>query len=229
MGSDALFALRSLPLADTRAPRMSRGPRLLPDAVGQEFVDAKAPPDWDAVFGSTGPLELEIGSGYGAFALEYAARHTNVRYIAFEWRKKWARHVQAQASKRGITNLRVIEADAKREIPKLFKPGSLSVIHLQFPDPWWKRAHQKRAILSEEFTRLLFDLTTPGGIFEMRTDVEDRGVQMLTALETAGYVNPLGKGVFHPPTEDDLPSSRERRYLAAGEPVFRARVVKPKP
>ncbi|MFL5319205.1 MAG: tRNA (guanosine(46)-N7)-methyltransferase TrmB [Myxococcaceae bacterium] len=207
---------------------MTRGPRMLPQPVGQEFVDAKAPPDWDAVFGFSGPLELEIGCGYGGFAIEYAARHPAVRYVAFEWRKKWARHVQSLADGRGLKNLRVVEADAKREIPLLFKPGSISVIHLQFPDPWWKRAHQKRAILSPEFTKFLLELTVPGGIFEMRTDVEDRALAMIEALENAGYVNPLGPRAFHPPEPDDVPSSRERRYLAAGEPVYRARLVKPR-
>ena len=207
---------------------MSRGPRLLPEAVGQELVGLKSPPDWDQVFGMGGPLELEIGSGYGAFALAYAEAHRDVRYVAFEWRKKWARHVQSLADKRGLKNVKVIEADAKREIPLLFKPNSLSQIHLQFPDPWWKRAHQKRAILTPDFTRLLFDLTRPGGIFEMRTDVEDRGVQMIEALEAAGYQNPLGSRVFHPHDPvNDFPSSRERRYLAAGEPVYRARLIKP--
>lgn len=206
---------------------MSRGPRLLPQPVGQELVGLEGPPDWSAVFGFDGPLELEIGSGYGGFALAYAERHKHVRYIAFEWRKKWARHVQSLAEKKGLRNLRVIEADAKREIPVLFKPGTLAGIHLQFPDPWWKRAHQKRAILTPEFTKLLFDLTAPGGYFDMRTDVEDRGVQMIEALEAAGFHNPLGPGRFHPyDPENDLPSSRERRYLAAGEPVFRARLIK---
>lgn len=206
---------------------MTRGPRLLPEAVGQDLVGLEGPPDWNAVFGFDGPLELEIGSGYGAFALSYAERHKHVRYIAFEWRKKWARHVQSLAEKKGLRNLKVIEADAKREIPILFLPNSLSGVHLQFPDPWWKRAHQKRAILTPEFTKLLLELMVPGGVFDMRTDVEERGVEMIKALEEAGFHNPLGKLAFHPhDPENDLPSSRERRYLAAGEPVYRARLVK---
>ena len=208
---------------------MTRGPRLLPKPVGKQFVEVEAAPDWKAAFGFEGPLEIEIGSGYGGFALSYAERHRHVRFIAFEWRKKWARHVQALAEKQGLSNLIVIEADAKREIPLLFTPGSLAGIHLQFPDPWWKRAHQKRAILTPEFTRHLLDLMEPGGRFDLRTDVEDRAIEMLTALEGAGFHNPLGPLAFHPhDPENDLPSSRERRYLAAGEPVYRARLIKQK-
>jgi len=198
-----------------------------PDPAGPELVGLEAPPDWDQVFGFAGPLELEIGCGAGGFALEYARRHPRVRYVAFEWRKKFAREVQHRASTRGLTNIKVIEADAREEIPRLFTQGSLSAVHLQFPDPWWKRAHQKRAILSPDFTRLLYELCTPGAAFDLRTDVEDRARRMLATLEEAGFQNPLGPGAFHPYDPEEVPSAREKRYLVSGQPVYRARLRKP--
>ncbi|MGQ0505518.1 MAG: tRNA (guanine(46)-N(7))-methyltransferase TrmB [Myxococcaceae bacterium] len=201
-------------------------PPLLPTPVGKDLVGLTEPPSWDQVFGFSGPLELEIGSGTGGHALEYTRRYPHIRFVAFEWRKKYARDTQDRADRRGQKNLRVIEADARIEVPHLFKPGSLSAIHLQFPDPWWKRAHQKRAVLSPEFTRLLWDLLVPDGLFDMRTDVEDRAQAMLATLEEAGFVNPLGRGVFHPYDPEEVPSTRERRYLASSEPVYRARLRK---
>ncbi len=204
---------------------MSRFP-LRPEPVGDDLSQLKAPPDWAAVFGAPGPLELEIGCGAGGFALEYARRFPAVRYVAFEWRKKFAREVQHRADKHGLKNLRVIEGDARDAVPRLFAEGSLDAIHLQFPDPWWKRAHQKRAILQPEFTAFLRTRLKPGGRFDFRTDVEDRARQGLAVLEAAGFVNPLGPGVFHPFDPDEVPSTRERRYLVSGQPVFRARLVR---
>ena len=208
---------------------MTRGPRLRPDPVGLELLDLTQPPDWDSLFsnhGSPEELELEIGCGAGGFALEYAARYPHVRYVAFEWRKKFAREVQHKARERGLFNLKVSEGDARVAVPKIFKPGTLSQIHLQFPDPWWKRSHHKRAILTPDFTPVLLDLLKPGGRFDLRTDVEERAHAMLDALETAGFHNPLGRGTFHPYDPEEVPSTRERRYLESGEPVFRARLVK---
>jgi tRNA (guanine-N7-)-methyltransferase len=206
---------------------MSRVP-LRPEPTGKHLVGLKTPPDWVAEFGgSTGPIELEIGCGAGGFAIEYARRNPQVRYVAFEWRKKYAREVAWRAEKHAVKNVRVIEADARVEIPRLFAHGSLSVIHLQFPDPWWKRAHQKRAILTPAFTALLFSLIEPGGHFDMRTDVEERGKSMLATLEKAGFLNLLGPGVFHPRPPDEVPSTRERRYLVTGEPVYRAMLLRP--
>ncbi|QSQ23848.1 tRNA (guanine-N7)-methyltransferase [Pyxidicoccus parkwayensis] len=202
-------------------------PRLLPEPVGLKFVSQETPPDWDAEFGFTGPLELEIGSGAGGHALEYCRRNPGVRFVAFEWRKKYARDTQARGDKAGFKNLRVIEADATFVVPRIFAEGSLSAIHLQFPDPWWKRAHAKRAVIQPAFAQLLYTRLAPGGLFDMRTDVKDRGESMLLILESVGFQNPLGSGVFHPYDPEEVPSTRERRYLASGEPVYRARLRKP--
>src|SRR5262250_1414240 len=204
---------------------MTRGPLLRPEPAGAEFVTMLTPPDWSAVFGGPGPLELEIGSGAGAFALGYAARHPGRRYIAIEWRKKYARELEHRARARGLSNLRVVEADARAVIPRLFAPGSLAAIHLQFPDPWWKRAHRKRAILTPAFASLLRERAAPGAVFDLRTDVRARAEEMLETLEAAGWRNPLGRGTFHPADPEEVASSRERRYLASGEPVYRARLV----
>ncbi|HTS82443.1 MAG TPA: methyltransferase domain-containing protein [Myxococcaceae bacterium] len=205
---------------------MTRGPRLRSETAGGEFLTLLTPPDWMAVFGGPGPLELEIGSGAGAFALGVAARYPERRYVAIEWRKKYARELEHRARSRGLSNLKVVEADARAVIPRLFAPGSLSAIHLQFPDPWWKRAHRKRAILTPGFARLLLQLAAPGAVFDLRTDVRARADEMLETLEAAGWHNALGAGAFHPPDPDELPSSRERRYLENGEPVYRARLLK---
>jgi tRNA (guanine-N7-)-methyltransferase len=205
---------------------MSRIP-LRPQAAGAELVGLEKPPDWTQVFGGkTGPLELEIGCGAGGFALEHAKRNPNIRLVAFEWRKKYAREVAFRAEKHGLTNLKVIEGDARLEVPRIFTPGSLAVIHLQFPDPWWKRAHQKRAILQPDFTKFMLTLLEKGGRFDFRTDVQDVGERGIRTLEAAGFHNPLGPLAFHPYDPEEAPSTRERRYLVSGQTVYRARLVK---
>src|SRR5262249_12908103 len=149
-----------------------------------------------------------------------------VGYVSIEWRKKYAREVEHRARQGGLQNLKVIEADARAVVPRLFAPGSLSAVHFQFPDPWWKRAHRKRNLLTPDFTALLFQLAASGGLFDLRTDVEARAQEMLATRGAAGCHTPRGRGVFHPPDPDGVPSSRERRSLAPGEPVYRARLVK---
>jgi tRNA (guanine-N7-)-methyltransferase len=184
-------------------------------------------PDWPELFDRpTKELHLEIGSGHGGFALAFAAQHPEVDFVAMEWRKKFADWTRARAVQRGLRNLLVVRADARVEVPRLFAEASIDCVHLQFPDPWWKRRHQKRRVLDETFAPLLWSRLRPGGLLEVRTDVSERGDEMREVLEAAGFVNLAGAGRFSERPEGEIPSTREKRYLAAGEPVFRLRFTR---
>jgi tRNA (guanine-N7-)-methyltransferase len=177
--------------------------------------------DWAAVFGRQAPLEVEIGSGQGGFALDHSAAHPEVNFIAFEVRRKFARETAEKGRKRGIGNLRCFAADAKVILPRQFAPQSVDVFHIQFPDPWWKKKHHDRRLVEDEFSILLYNLLRVDGLLEVRTDVEGRGVEMAAALEAVGFVNRFGPGQLAPYDPSEVPSSRERGYLARGQPVYR--------
>jgi tRNA (guanine-N7-)-methyltransferase len=189
-------------------------------------------PNWIEVFGRTPAapakeLHLEIGSGHGGFALAFAAAHPEIDFVAMEWRGKFAGYTRARGAQRGFKNLIVLHADARFEVPRLFAEASLDCIHLQFPDPWWKRRHLKRRVIDDGFTPLLLSRLRPGGLFDVRTDVLERGEDMRAHLEAAGFVNEAGTGRFSERPEGEIPSTREKRYLASGEPVYRLRMRRP--
>ncbi len=184
-------------------------------------------PDWTAVFARKAPLHVEIGSGHGGFALALAVAEPGIDLVAIEWRKKLADWTRARAAARGLRNLAVLGADARAELPRLFREGSLAAIHLHFPDPWWKRRHQKRRIVDDGFAAFLLSRLEPGGLLDVRTDVLERGVEMREVLESAGFVNEAGPGAFSERPEGEIPSTREKRYLASGDPVFRLRLRRP--
>ncbi|MHB8418794.1 MAG: tRNA (guanine(46)-N(7))-methyltransferase TrmB [Myxococcales bacterium] len=184
-------------------------------------------PDWAGLFGRTAPLHVEIGSGHGGFALAFAAAQPGVDLVAFEWRRKFADWTRAKAAARGLGNLRVLGADPPVELPRLFQEASLAAIHLHFPDPWWKRRHQKRRVVDGAFAALLFARLVQGGLLDVRTDVLERALDMCEVLEAAGFANEAGAGRFSERPEGEIPSTREKRYLASGDPVFRLRLRRP--
>jgi tRNA (guanine-N7-)-methyltransferase len=182
-------------------------------------------PDWNAVFGRAGcPLHLELGSGHGGFALATAAARPELNFVAIEQRKKFADQTRARAQQRGLGNLLVLQADAQREVPRLFAEGSVDEIHIHFPDPWWKRRHLKRRLLEPRTAGLLLVRLKPGGVLDLRTDVLERALEMRDVLEGIGFENLAGRGSFSDRTEGEIPSTREKRYLAAGLPVYRLRL-----
>ncbi len=185
-------------------------------------------PDWRARFGAAAArLELEIGSGHGGFALAFARARSDRALVAIEQRRKFAAEVAERAARRGLTNLLVLNGDARLLAPRLFPAGSLAAIHVHFPDPWWKRRHHRRRLVDDRMSALLLGLLAPGGLLDFRTDVERYAAEAVARLEEAGFVNPLGAGRFAEPAPDEIPSTREKRYLATGHPVWRLRLVRP--
>ncbi len=186
-------------------------------------------PDWTAVVGArAAALELEIGSGHGGFALAFARAHADRALVAIEQRRKFAADLAAKAARRGHANLVVIHGDARVLAPRLFAAGSLAAVHVHFPDPWWKRRHVRRRLVDDDTSILLLRLLAPGGLLDLRTDVERYAREALVRLEAAGFENEAGPGRFADPAPDELPSTREKRYLATGQPVWRLRLRRPR-
>jgi len=184
-------------------------------------------PDWGVTFGeAAGSMELEIGCGHGGFALAFGARHPDRVLVAVEQRRKFAADVAARAGRRGLSNVVVLQGDARLLAPRLFSEGSLAAVHVHFPDPWWKRRHGRRRLLEGDMSTLLLRLLRPGGVLDFRTDVERYAFEAVERLEEAGFANPAGPGRFAERAPDDIPSTREKRYLASGEPVWRLRLVR---
>ena len=184
-------------------------------------------PDWRARFGAAADrLELEIGSGHGGFAPAFAHALPDRALAAIEQRRKFAAEVAARADRRGLGNLLVLNGDARILAPRLFAAGSLAAIHVHFPDPWWKRRHHRRRLVDDRMSSLLLGLLAPGGLLDFRTDVERYAVEAVARLEEAGFANAVGPGRFADPAPDEIPSTREKRYLATGQPVWRLRLTR---
>ncbi|ABC83551.1 tRNA (guanosine(46)-N7)-methyltransferase TrmB [Anaeromyxobacter dehalogenans] len=184
-------------------------------------------PDWRARFGEAGGrLELEIGCGHGGFALGFARAFPERALVGIEQRRKFAAELAAKGARHGLSNLLVLNGDARLLAPRLFAAGSLAAIHVHFPDPWWKRRHHRRRLVDDRMSALLLGLLAPGGVLDFRTDVERYAREAVVRLEEVGFRNAAGPGRFAEAAPDEIPSTRERRYLASGEPVWRLRLVK---
>jgi len=186
-------------------------------------------PDWPGMLGPVARnLELEIGSGHGGYALAFGARHPDRVLVAVEQRKKFAADLAARALRRRLGNLVVLIGDARLLAPRIFRAGSLAAVHVHFPDPWWKRKHERRRLVDDGMSTLLLRLLRPGGLLDFRTDVERYAEDAVVRLEEAGFENERGPGRFSERDPDEIPSTREKRYLATGQPVWRLRMHRPR-
>ncbi len=177
-------------------------------------------PDWAAIFGHARPLHCEIGHGRGHFALDFAARE-DVNLIAIEMRRSDCDELRRRRDKRGLTNLEVIQGDARLLLPRFFREEQVDAFHIHCPDPWWKNRHHHRRLLADDFGLQLWRLLKPGGELDVRTDVKAYAEAIVETCEDAlGYENVVGPRAERP-VEGLVLSTRERRYAVTGQPVYR--------
>ncbi|HOU90873.1 MAG TPA: tRNA (guanine-N7)-methyltransferase [Polyangiaceae bacterium] len=193
-----------------RAPRLPEGAAIDPAAL---------------VPAATGPVELEIGPGRGWFLVERLAAVADAGLIGLEIRRKWATIVDDRLRARGLGGRgRVFAEDARTALPRLL-PASLSTVFVHFPDPWWKKRHQKRLLITEGLIEQLARVLRPGGELFVQTDVAERADAYEEAIARSGRFVPV---TADGPRVEDHPfvarSPRERRALADGVPIVRLRV-----
>src|SRR5690606_3544635 len=80
-------------------------------------------------------------------------------------------------------NVRVIEADAEVVLAEL-APGSVDHVRVLFPDPWPKKRHVKRRLVTPAFVQVVAELLPVGGTLHLATDWVDYADQMRASLAT---------------------------------------------
>jgi tRNA (guanine-N7-)-methyltransferase len=169
----------------------------------------------------SGPIELDIGFGRGLSLLERSAAAPESRIIGIEVKTKLAYKVSEQLRKRDLKKVKVLCGDA-REILKRAEPGrSVRRVAIHFPDPWWKKRHDKRRVIGEALLTELARLMAPGGELFIQTDVEHRAEQYLAAIcRTPGFSLATESGYVNE-NPFRARSNREKRAVEDGLPVWR--------
>jgi tRNA (guanine-N7-)-methyltransferase len=118
------------------------------------------------------PLEVEIGFGNGEFLLGRAAAHPERRFLGFEVKRELCRAVAGEIAGQGLENLWISDDDARWALGQLGIEGQADVIHVLYPDPWWKRRHHAKRLFRAPFVEQVHGLLAPDGLLHVRSDVE---------------------------------------------------------
>jgi predicted O-methyltransferase YrrM len=143
-----------------------------------------------ATRGAKSILEIGAASGYSGIWLGLGARETGGRVVAIEYDPQRAREATANVGRAGVSDVvRVVHADAFKEIPKL--AGTFDLVFLDA----WKPDYKK-------FFDLVFPRLTPGGVF-VAHNVVNKKSEMEPFLQTVlthpslytTIVSPSGEGM----------------------------------
>lgn len=150
----------------------------LPD----EAVDE---PDFSlaGMFGRTAPLIVEIGSGIGESTVALAAARPDHDVLAFEVWRPGVADTLGRVGEAGLSNVRMLSVDAVWSMEHLVEPDSLAGLWVFFPDPWHKKKHHKRRLVTPEFAALAASRLAPGAEWRLATDWSDYAEQMVEVLD----------------------------------------------
>ena len=183
---------------------------LVPEsAVDEPVFD---PARW---FGRAAPLVVEIGSGNGEAVAALAAARPEVDVLAFEVWRPGVASTFLHLEQAGAANVRVLSVDAVWCMEHLFAPGQLAELWTFFPDPWHKKRHHKRRLVTQGFAALAASRLADGACWRLATDWADYAEQIRGVLDA----EPLLEGG---PTERwaDRPITKfERRGVAEGRAI----------
>ncbi len=175
--------------------------------------------DQAALFGRSGPLVLEIGSGMGETTVAMASADPDRDYLAVEVHTAGVANLLGLLEGAGMANVRVVHGDAMPFVRDRLRPASLAAIHVFFPDPWPKARHHKRRLIQPAHVQLLADRLEVGGLLHCATDAHGYAEQMLEVLTAEPALRNVHNGFAPRPT--DRPDTRyEQRGLTAGRQSY---------
>ena len=121
-------------------------------------------------------LHLDIGCAAGEFLFDLALENTNWNYIGIEIRERLVKTARLKLRDKEMKNLYFVFGNAYNilnDFQNKFLIKNLKSISFNFPDPWFKKRHNKRRVIQPEFINILSNLMKKGSIIYIKTDVKD--------------------------------------------------------
>ena len=178
--------------------------------------------DWAAQFGRpVDELLVEIGSGTGDALVANALANPEACLVAFEVYERAVASTMAKLDIAGAANARLLMVDGVQGLERLIAPGTVRELSTFFPDPWHKKRHHKRRLVSASFGELVASRLVVGGRWLLATDWPDYAEQMRSVLDAVpGLHNEYADSGGWAPRPRSRPITKfESRGIAAGRPV----------
>lgn len=112
---------------------------------------------------------LEIGFGGGEHLAEQAAAHPDIGFIGCEPFLNGVAKLLRTIEREALGNVRIFAEDARQLLAAL-PDASIGRCFILFPDPWPKRRHNRRRIVSPETLRELARTLEDGAALRLASD-----------------------------------------------------------
>ena len=168
-------------------------------------------------------VEAELGCADARFLFERAPHHPSTYFLGLEIREPLVDEVNERAAEARLENLRAVFCNINVDLPTLVPDAKLARVFINFPDPWFKRRHQKRRLMNDELVEVLHRKLRKGGELFFQSDVFDLALDAMAVLEDAPdrFANAGGPWSFARDNPYGARSLREVRCEERGMRIWR--------
>jgi tRNA (guanine-N7-)-methyltransferase len=192
--------------------------------VSEQLAAAKTTVlDLPALFGRRAPVDVDLGCGDGSFLRSLAAQMPDKNFLGIERLLNRVRSSTRKAAE--VENVRILRAETSFVVTHLLPAESIAAFYLLFPDPWPKRRHHRRRLVTQNFLDAIWTALIPTGSVTIATDHVDyfdaisrliTGTKRFVMIDQE-FLRPLPLTTF------------EKKFRAAGAPIHRLELRKVSP
>ena len=202
-------------------------PRMEKCAAVQVFEPDKLKGQWAQLVPGCTEVRAEMGCGKGQFTAGVAVENPGALIVALEKVPNAMVTAMERACREEIGNVRFIDTDVVN-IPDIFAPGEVSVIYINFPDPWPRKKEAKHRLTAPKFLAMYWDLLPIGGRIEYKTDQLWLFDWSLEQFEALGYELQEVTRDLHGNGIKGIMTNYEAKFHEQGVPINRCVATKTK-
>lgn len=161
---------------------------------------------------------LEVGFGNGEYLLNFALQKEQEYFFGIEYSKKYFDKAFRKVYKHNVKNIKLLFGEAYTLIYLLIPDNFFDYIHINFPDPWPKKRHMERRLLSLSFINELKRILKNGGKIFFASDVEDYFLNSVYCFEKSGFLINYFSSL--PYSERLAKTKYEKEFIRLGKKIF---------
>lgn len=182
---------------------------------------------WHEVFGNNNPIHLEVGSGKGKFIHELAEKYPNINFIAMEAQPTVLSFLLDKLEEFPRDNLRLISGNAEYLLD-YFDSEEISLLYLNFSDPWPKNRHIKRRLTSNKFLERYEVILNGRKNIVQKTDNQGLFEYSLMSFAENGFIfDKLSLDLTNSEYEEDnVHTEYEDKFIKKGNRIYMVSAIK---
>jgi tRNA (guanine-N7-)-methyltransferase len=158
----------------------------------------------------------------------------NYNFLGLDIRQSVLSYANELANMRGLTNLSFIQTNANIDIKRIIEDinnvSTVSMIYIQFPDPYFKRDQRKRRLVNPTFATDILSTVIPGTKVFFQSDIKElaeEAINVFCKTNLARISDGFSESSLQSnPSASIIPTERELQCVKWNQPVYRIMLEK---